>query len=80
LTATSVGFIPRAWSFSTDASRKGGIDFHETKLLEFSVVAVPADADCTIDAPLEAINDDPKQRDRDRRWRELKLIRLGGAR
>lgn len=50
LRAASVGFQPGEWSFSTDKARPFGIDFksgHE--LLEWSIVSVPANADCLVD-------------------------------
>jgi HK97 family phage prohead protease len=50
LRAASVGFRPIRYAFADDASRKMGIDFLETELLEWSVVSVPANADCTIDS------------------------------
>jgi HK97 family phage prohead protease len=46
LNATSIGFAPLSWDFSTD--RKAGIDFHSIELLEFSIVPVPANADCLL--------------------------------
>jgi HK97 family phage prohead protease len=42
LNAVSVGFAPIKFSFSTDPTRKGGIDFASAELLEISVVPVPA--------------------------------------
>ncbi len=47
LNATSVGFRPIAWTFNED---RKGVDFSETELLEFSVVAVPANAQCLVEA------------------------------
>jgi HK97 family phage prohead protease len=44
--AGSVGFIPIDYSFSDD--RRGGIDFHEQELLEFSVVPIPANANALL--------------------------------
>ena len=46
LNATSVGFRPLAWDFSEQ--KKGGIDFHAAELLEFSLVAVPANQECLL--------------------------------
>ena len=48
--ATSVGFLRLAWSFAKGTDGVGGIDFHEAELLEFSIVPVPANADCTLNA------------------------------
>src|SRR5260221_2557446 len=44
----SIGFIPRKWSFSKDAARPLGIDFHESTLLEWSFCALPCNQDCRI--------------------------------
>jgi HK97 family phage prohead protease len=44
----SIGFIPVKWSFSKDPTRPLGVDFHEIKLLEFSVCSIPANPDCYI--------------------------------
>jgi HK97 family phage prohead protease len=44
----SIGFIPTKWSFSKDPSRPLGVDFHEVKLLEFSICSIPANPDCYI--------------------------------
>lgn len=46
LSATSVGFAPLKYSFSEEAGRTLGIDFLEQELLEFSIVPVPANAEC----------------------------------
>ena len=50
LRATSVGFMPLKWSFSQDKSRPFGVDFSEQRLLEWSIVNVPANGDCLIDS------------------------------
>ena len=42
LNATSVSWLPREWSYSSDRSRPGGIDFSKVELLEVSQVPVPA--------------------------------------
>jgi len=42
----SIGFIPTKWSFTKDPSRPFGVDFLETKLLEWSVCSVPCNPDC----------------------------------
>lgn len=46
LNATSVGFIPKEYSATEDESRPYGYDFTKQELLEFSVVPVPANAEC----------------------------------
>jgi HK97 family phage prohead protease len=38
----SVGFIPLRWQYSDDPARKGGINFPEQELVEFSLTPVPA--------------------------------------
>jgi HK97 family phage prohead protease len=48
--ATSVGFIPLAWSWATEKGRGvGAINFHTQELLEFSLVTIPANAECLVD-------------------------------
>jgi HK97 family phage prohead protease len=50
LRASSVGFLPGTWKFSDDPARPYGIDFidgHE--LLEWSICAVPANAQCLVE-------------------------------
>jgi hypothetical protein len=42
----SIGFVPLKWTFTKDPSRPFGIDFHETKLLEWSICALPCNLDC----------------------------------
>jgi hypothetical protein len=44
----SIGFVPLSWSFSKDPSRPLGIDFHSIKLLEWSIVSLPCNQDCSI--------------------------------
>lgn len=41
LRATSVGFLPKEWAFSSDKDRPYGIDFKKQTLLEISVCPVP---------------------------------------
>ncbi|QKD04265.1 HK97 family phage prohead protease [Mesorhizobium loti] len=50
LRAGSVGFVPIEWKFTTDQSRKGGVDFLKQQLLEFSVTPVPANPNALSDA------------------------------
>jgi len=47
LKGTSVGFRPLKWALN---SERGGMDFHEQELLEFSVTPVPAHPDALIEA------------------------------
>jgi HK97 family phage prohead protease len=47
LKGTSVGFRPTKWSLNTE---RGGMDFQEQELLEFSITPVPAHPDALIEA------------------------------
>jgi HK97 family phage prohead protease len=49
LNAGSVGFQPIQYEFSRDKDRPYGIDFLRQSLLEFSIVAVPANAAALVD-------------------------------
>jgi HK97 family phage prohead protease len=71
LNATSVGFRPLRWSFSRDPSRQGGIDLHESELMEFPIVMVPANSEALLE--LSAAD-----KARAKMRRELDLIRLRG--
>lgn len=56
IAATSVGFRPIKWEYTTDKTRGSedwfpGIDFEEQELVEFSVVTVPANPEALMDAP-----------------------------
>jgi HK97 family phage prohead protease len=53
LKAGSVGFLPVDYSFSDD--RRGGIDFFEQELLEFSVVPIPANANALVQAAAKGL-------------------------
>jgi HK97 family phage prohead protease len=57
IAATSVGFRPLKWDYSTDKDRGAddwfpGIDFTEQELVELSIVTVPANPEALVDAPL----------------------------
>ncbi len=81
LNATSVGFAPLKYAFTTDPARQFGIDFQEQELLEFSIVPVPANADCLLDPPSATGRSSPlgiKDPAKRRRAFELELIRLRG--
>jgi HK97 family phage prohead protease len=57
LGATSVGFRPLKWEYTTDKERGAddwfpGIDFTEQELVEFSIVTVPANPEALIEEPL----------------------------
>lgn len=47
LNAASVGFAPLKWTFNEETH---GIDFLEQELLEYSIVPVPANAECLVEA------------------------------
>lgn len=56
IAATSVGFRPIKWEYTSDKSRGAddwfpGIDFEEQELVEFSIVTVPANPEALMDAP-----------------------------
>lgn len=72
LNATSVGFSPRKYAFSEDPARRWGIDFLEQELLEFSIVAVPANAEALIQGKAAGIDVAPM-----REWIEAVVKRDG---
>lgn len=53
LRATSVGFRALKWSFNEE---RGGVDFLEQELMEFSIVPVPANPEALIDAKSAGID------------------------
>ena len=57
MAATSVGFLPKKWNWNEE--RKGGIDFIEQELLEFSLVPVPANPEALMDAKSAGIDIEP---------------------
>lgn len=59
LNAVSVGFTPMEWSFTEDDDRSFGVDFKRQKLLEYSVVPVPANPNALIEARSKGINIQP---------------------
>lgn len=59
LKAVSVGFIPVKYEFSQDKERKGGIDYLSQKLLEVSVVSLPANPRALIEAQFRGIEVEP---------------------
>jgi len=56
LKGTSVGFRPLKWALN---SERGGMDFHEQELLEFSITPVPAHPDALIEARDAGIDVEP---------------------
>ncbi len=53
LKASSVGFAPVLWAFNEE---RGGFDFLEQELLEWSIVPVPANAEALVDAKSKGID------------------------
>jgi HK97 family phage prohead protease len=56
IAATSVGFRPIKWGYTSDPARGAddwfpGIDFEQQELVELSVVTVPANPDALMEAP-----------------------------
>lgn len=74
LAATSVGFIPLKYAFTDDPQRRFGIDFLEQELLEFSCVAVPANADALIEGKAAGIDVSPLLD-----WAEEQIKRSGDS-
>lgn len=59
LNAASVGFQPRKWAWAEGDDRRLGMDFAEQELLEFSIVPVPANAECLVDARTKGVDVSP---------------------
>jgi hypothetical protein len=59
LNSVSVSWDPIKFSYSTDRSRPGGIDFKEQELREISQVPVPADVNAIATARSRGINTGP---------------------
>jgi phage head maturation protease len=62
LAATSVGFRPLKWEYTTDKERGAddwfpGIDFEEQELVEFSIVTVPANPEALMEPPPQEASD-----------------------
>jgi HK97 family phage prohead protease len=68
LNAVSVGFAPTEWKFAEQKERQGGIDFLKQKLLEISVVPLPANPGALVEARSAGIDIEPV-----REW-ALKLL------
>jgi HK97 family phage prohead protease len=58
LNSVSVGFQPIEWTLAKDKSRPGGIDFKKQKLLEISVVGIPANENAVAQARAAGIDVD----------------------
>lgn len=72
LSAVSVGFVPKSYSFSPDKGREFGIDFKTQELLEYSCCPVPANPEALIAARAKGIDTGPI-----REWAS-KLLDEGG--
>jgi HK97 family phage prohead protease len=59
LNAASVGFLPLDFEWSNDEDRPYGIDFKSQDLLEWSVVNIPANPDCLVQARSTGIDTAP---------------------
>ena len=79
LNAVSVGFRPLRWKFSNDDSRDRGVDFFEQELLEISLVNVPANSDALL-VGSTGIPKSYKEKQRDKRQRDLELAKIKAAR
>lgn len=69
LNAASVGFKPKKYQYNEE---RRGVDYAEQELLEFSIVPVPANADCLVEARSAGIDVEPL-----REWAEKTLERFG---
>jgi HK97 family phage prohead protease len=56
LKAVSVGFSPIDYTFADDPDRRGGVDYHAQKLLEVSIVSIPANPRALIEAQFRGID------------------------
>jgi len=79
LKGASIGFMPVRWNFNRE---RGGIDFHETSLLEWSIVTTPAAPGALIEPGQtgKAMSEHDwraHERSKARRRRALELIQLG---
>ncbi len=70
LSAASVGFRPITWNYNEE---RRGVDFVEQELLEYSIVPVPANPQCLVEARAAGIDVEPL-----REWASRTLERLGG--
>lgn len=59
LSAVSVGFIPKSYSFSSDKGREFGVDFKTQELLEYSCCPVPANPEALVAARAAGIDTGP---------------------
>ncbi len=59
INAASVGWIPLKWQFVDEEGRGSGIDYLEQELLEWSVVNIPANPECLVEARSVGIDTSP---------------------
>jgi HK97 family phage prohead protease len=59
INAASVGWIPLKWQFVEEEGRGFGVDYLEQELLEWSVVNIPANPECLVDARSMGIDTKP---------------------
>jgi HK97 family phage prohead protease len=59
INAASVGWIPLKWQFVDEEGRGFGIDYLEQELLEWSVVNIPANPECLVEARSFGIDTSP---------------------
>jgi hypothetical protein len=59
ISAASVGWIPLKWQFVEEEGRGFGVDYLEQELLEWSVVNIPANPECLVDARSMGIDTKP---------------------
>ena len=59
LNATSISWLPVEWERTVDRSRPGGIDFNKSRLLEASIVPLPANPAALITARSRGIDTRP---------------------
>jgi HK97 family phage prohead protease len=59
INSASVGFMPIDYEYSNDDSRPYGVDFTEQELLEWSIVSIPANPECLVQARSAGIDCSP---------------------
>jgi phage head maturation protease len=80
LRGCSVGFVPVRWSFSKDPGRPIGIDFHETKLLEWSTCSLPCNPHALLQGAVSAKSANGRADLAERRREEARMDRIAEAR
>lgn len=59
INAASVGWIPLKWQYVDEEGRGFGVDYLEQELLEWSVVNIPANPECLVEARSVGIDTSP---------------------